>query len=66
MLTAEEIKSIIEKMPEEEFIKLRNWILEIDWKKWDQEIEEDSRKGMLDFLIEEALEEKQKGKLKDI
>ncbi len=66
MVSVEEIKSIIEKLPEREFIELRNWILEKDWENWDKKIEEDSRKGLLDFLIEEALAEKQEGKLKDI
>jgi len=66
MISVEEIKSIIEKLPKREFIELRNWILEKDWEKWDKEIEEDSQKGLLDFLIEEALEEKREGKLKDL
>ncbi|OAQ20031.1 hypothetical protein [Thermosulfurimonas dismutans] len=66
MISVEEIKSIIEKLPEREFIELRKWILEKDWENWDKKIEEDSRKGLLDFLIEEALEEKREGKLKDI
>ena len=66
MISVEEIKSIIEKLPEREFIELRNWILEKDWKKWDKKIEEDSRRGLLDFLIEEALEEKREGKLKNL
>ena len=66
MVSVEEIKSIIEKLPEREFIEIRNWILEKDWEKWDKKIEEDSQKGLLDFLIEEALEEKREGKLKDL
>jgi len=64
MISVEEIKSIIEKLSKQEFIELRKWILEKDWEKWDKEIEEDSQKGVLDFLIEEAIEEKHKGKLK--
>ena len=66
MVSVEEIKSIIEKLPEQEFIEIRNWILEKDWEKWDKKIEEDSQKGLLDFIIEEALEEKREGKLKDL
>ncbi len=66
MVSVEKIKSIIEKLPEREFIEIRNWILEKDWEKWDKKIEEDSQKGLLDFLIEEALEEKREGKLKDL
>jgi len=66
MISVEKIKSIIEKLPEREFIELRKWIIEKDWENWDKKIEEDSRKGLLDFLIEEALEEKREGKLRDI
>lgn len=66
MVSVEEIKSIIEKLPPQEFTKLRKWILEKDWGNWDKEIEEDSRKGLLDFLIEETLEEKEKGNLKNL
>ena len=45
-------------MPKEDFYKLRDWILERDWEKWDREIEEDSKSGKLDFLIKQALDEK--------
>ena len=61
-----EIQEAIEKLPEKEFIQLRNWIAEKDWKKWDKEIKSDSDAGKLDFLIKEATEEKEKGKLKDL
>ena len=37
-----------------------------DWEKWDKQIEADSKSGKLDFLIAEALEEKEKGTLKEL
>ena len=37
----------------------RQWFLEEDWKRWDEEIEEDSKSGKLDFLIREAREAKE-------
>ncbi len=37
-----------------------------DWDKWDKQIEADSKSGKLDFLIAEALEEKEKGTLKEL
>ena len=37
-----------------------------DWDKWDRQIEADSKSGKLDFLIAEALEEKEKGTLKEL
>jgi hypothetical protein len=66
MLRIEEIKSIIEKLPKNEFLELKSWILEKDWQQWDEEIERDSKEGNLDFLIEEALKEKQQGKLREL
>ena len=61
-----EIKAAIEALPEEEYVRLRRWFSERDWKKWDQEIEEDSKSGKLDFLIKEAFGDKRQDKLKDL
>jgi hypothetical protein len=66
MTKVDEIKEAIEALPEEEFARLRDWIAEKDWEKWDREIEEDSSSGKLDFLVEEAREAKRKGKLGDL
>ena len=62
MKSIEEAIEFIESLPKEDFYKLRDWILERDWEKWDREIEEDSKSGRLDFLIKQALDEK-KGRL---
>lgn len=66
MKSLEEIKSEIEALPRREYMKLVRWFSERDWKAWDEEIERDSKSGKLDFLIEEALDEKEKGKLRDL
>jgi hypothetical protein len=66
MANVDEIKTAIESLPEEEFAQLREWLSEKDWAKWDQQIEKDSELGKLDFLLEEALEEKRTGKLKGL
>ena len=60
------IQQEILALPEAEYKQLRLWFSELDWEKWDQEIEVDSDTGKLDFLIAEALEEKKKEKLKDL
>lgn len=60
------IQQQILALPEAEYKQLRQWFNELDWEKWDQEIEADSNAGKLDFLIAEALEEKEKGTLKDL
>jgi len=66
MKSIEEAIEFIESLPKEDFYKLRDWILERDWEKWDREIEEDSKSGKLDFLIKQALDEKKQGLLKDL
>jgi len=66
MRSIEEAIEFIESLPEEDFYKLRNWILERDWERWDKEIEEDSKNGRLDFLIKQALDEKKQGLLEDL
>ena len=66
MVTVEEIKSAVESLPKEDYLRLRSWFLEKEWEIWDQKIKEDSKKGSLDFLIHEALEAKEKGNLIDL
>ena len=60
------IKKAIESLPKEDYSQLRRWFSDRDWEEWDARMEEDSESGRLDFLIEEALEEKQAGDLKDL
>ena len=66
MSKVEEILSSIESLSKEEFNRLREWFFERDWERWDRQIEEDSESGKLDFLAKEALDEKTKGKLKEL
>ena len=66
MSNVAEIKAAIEILHEEEYVQLRQWFSERDWQKWDKQIEADSESGKLDFLIKEALNEKQQGKLKEL
>lgn len=60
------IQQEILALSQTDYIQLRQWFSELDWEKWDQQIELDSDAGKLDFLIDEALEEKKKGTLKDL
>lgn len=60
------IQQEILALSQTDYIQLRQWFSELDWEKWDQQIESDSDAGKLDFLIDEALEEKKKGTLKDL
>ncbi len=42
MVTAEKIKEAIDSLPEKEYIILRKWFSENDWKKWDKKIEQEN------------------------
>lgn len=66
MSSVDEIKAAIEALPALEFAQLRNWFGEKDWGKWDRQLEEDSQTGRLDFLVQEAVDEKAKGSLKEL
>jgi len=66
MIQLEKIQKEIKSLPHRDFVKLRNWIIEQDWDEWDKQIEEDIALGKLDFLIEEAKNEKKEGKLKEL
>lgn len=62
MTRLEELEKAIESLPEEDYNRFRDWFLERDWELWDMQIEEDCAAGRLDFMIQEALEEKKAGK----
>ncbi len=66
MKTANEIQLEIETLPQQEYMKLVHWFSERDWKVWDQEVIKDSQSGNLDFLLDEAMEAKRNGQLKDL
>ena len=66
MTKVQEIQTAIESLPREEYVRLRQWFSVRDWDLWDKEIEEDSEAGRLDFLVQEAIEEKEKDRLKDL
>ena len=66
MSTVEEIKSAISALSEEDYIHLREWLSGKDWEQWDKEIERDSSSGKLDFLMEEAVAEKNRGRLRKL
>jgi len=63
--TFEQIKVQIEALPQPEYAKLLHWLSERDAAEWDRAIEQDAASGALDFLIEEATEEKRQGKLRE-
>jgi len=66
MSNIDAIKETIETLSPDDYGKLRQWFSERDWERWDEQIENDSKSGKLDFLVKEAVEEYKKGNLKSI
>lgn len=66
MSKVEQIKDEIESLPQKQFVQLRQWFSEKDWHEWDKQIAQDSKSGKIEFLIKETIDEKRKGKLKDL
>lgn len=54
MSTVEEIAEAIAALPQDEFWKLTDKLMEIREEVWDKEIEADSAAGRLDVLWQEA------------
>ena len=66
MTTFAEVQKAILNLPKDEYQQLRRWLHELEWEEWDREIEADSRDGKLNFLIDEAVEAKKNGSLRDL
>lgn len=65
MTRFEQVKIAIESLPARDMDRLRKWLADKDWEKWDRELERDVKAGKLDFLAAEAREEKKRGHLGD-
>ena len=66
MSTLIEIEAAIEKLPNQDFRRLHEWIAERDQQHWDKQLEEDVAAGRLDRFAEEAIADFQAGRFKDL
>ena len=66
MVSITEIQEAIRVLPESEYVRLRKWIGELDWARWDSQVEADAEAGRLDFLIAEAREARERGALEEL
>jgi hypothetical protein len=66
MTNIQEIERAVLTLPEADYSRFRNWFLEEDWKKWDEQLDADVTGGPLDFLAEEALEARKRGHLRTL
>ncbi len=61
-----EIQEAILGLPKSDYVQLRRWLEEHDWSVWDSEISADSGGGKLGILMDEVMEAKQRGTLKEL
>jgi hypothetical protein len=65
-MNIEEIEIAISNLSDNDFLKLRNWVLDLDYQRWDEELEADIQDGKLDSLAEKALTEFTSGQYQEI
>ena len=66
MSTLEQIEAAILTLPPDEFQRLRQWLLEVDYQRWDEQVEQDIAEGKLDALAQEAIAEFEAGHAREI
>ncbi len=55
MSTLEQIEAAILTLPSDEFQRLKQWLSDVDYQRWDEQLEKDIEDGKLDALAEEAI-----------
>ena len=55
MISLDQIESAILQLPMDEFRRLSQWFFDLDYQRWDEELEQDIAAGKLDALAEEAI-----------
>ncbi|MHC5936514.1 hypothetical protein [Nostoc sp.] len=55
MLTLEQIESAILQLSPDEYKKLIEWFADLDYQRWDKQLEKDVADGKLEALAQEAM-----------
>ncbi len=66
MSNLEQIEAAILSLPSDEFERLRLWFLDLDYERWDEQLEQDIAEGKLETLAQEAIAEFQAGHCREI
>jgi hypothetical protein len=66
MSNLEQIEAAILSLPSNEFERLRLWFLDLDYGRWDEQLEQDIAEGKLETLAQEAIAEFQAGHCREI
>lgn len=66
MSNLEQIEAAILTLPSDEFQQLRQWFFDVDYQRWDEQLEQDIADGKLEALAEEAIAEFKSGHCREI
>ena len=66
MSTLEEIEAAVQQLPPAQRAEFRAWFQSFDATDWDHQIEDDITSGNLDWLADEAISDRQKGRCSDL
>ncbi|MDG2991787.1 hypothetical protein L3556_12725 [Candidatus Synechococcus calcipolaris G9] len=66
MSNLDQIEAAILSLPSNEFEQLRLWFLDLDYKRWDKELEQDIEDGKLEAFAQEAIAEYESGHCREI
>jgi hypothetical protein len=61
-----QIEAAILSLPSNEFEKLRLWFLNLDYERWDKQIEQDIEDDKLEAFAQEAIAEFNTGQCREI
>jgi len=66
MTKVESLERAVEQLAPEELAVFRAWFVEHDWQAWDRELEQDVAAGRLDYIVDEALAEFERGETTEL
>jgi hypothetical protein len=66
MSNLEQIEAAILSLPSSEFERLKLWLFDLDYDRWDEQLEQDITDGKLDALAQEAIAEFESGHCREI
>lgn len=66
MTQVEELQTRIRNLPTQDFSLLREWFLQLEDERWDQQISADFKTGKFNKLIEKAKTEFAQGKTREL
>lgn len=66
MSTLKQIEAAILALSSDEFHQLKQWLFDIDYQRWDEQLEQDIADGKLEALAQEAISEFKAGHCREI